>query len=555
MVGIAPMRLRTRWVALSLHSVVILGALQCAGSAHASPNESTSRRAYDSIGSSLPPGVFRKANGRYVRELCAHPAARQIRCLAKQWLPPSWQPNEATSGLLPETADGGAAKPSPISPSLIDSVYGIPATARAKGRTVAIVDTPDNHAFSDLAAYRAMLGMPALERCGGVPTGNGIACFAQVAEDGGPSSNTDPLPAYDGETSLDAAMVSLACPDCSILLVELEPTLCESDLLKGVATAARLGASAISISFAGPEATDPHAIAVAGGRAASAATSCPAEANSPSDPRGPFSTPGHLVFAAAGDYGYDSVHYAFSPTVGGAAPSYPASSPDVVAVGGTALYWSAASSREGIWNRTTSGCSTEFGSPPWQVPLLSGSSCTGRATADISAMATFFSDGIELGLEVIVDGQPLVTEGTSASAPLVAGIFTRLELTTQVSSDLSLIYQHSSSFNDIGSRSYPLPERTSDSNAPAGSSCGILCNVGLGWDGPSGVGSPNGAKLSAWAVHSGTELTRTEPASDGSASNGCAFEVRSHGRSPSGVAIATMLVLALLTRRRHHSTL
>src|SRR5262249_23712918 len=185
-------------------------------------------------------------------------------------------------------------------------------------------------------------------------------------------------------------MVSMGCPDCSILLVEINPRFCESDVLEGVASAARLGASAISISLGGPEANDPNAVSVGKGGAANGTSGCPAEASWQYDAPGPFSTPGHPVFASSGDYAYDSESYHFSPTVNGAAPSYPASSPYVIAVGGTALYWSASSSGEGVWLGTTSGCSSEFAMPLWQAPLLSGSSCRARATADVSAMATFF---------------------------------------------------------------------------------------------------------------------------------------------------------------------
>jgi MYXO-CTERM domain-containing protein len=207
-----------------------------------------------------------------------------------------------------------------------------------------------------------------------------------------------------------------------------------------------------------------------------------------------------LVLASSGDYAYDDELYHLTQISGGAAPSYPASSPYVMAVGGTALYWNGSSAGEGVWEGTTSGCSTEFAMPPWQAPVLARTACTARATADVSAMAAFFYNGVEIGLEAIVGGKALVTDGTSASAPLVAGIFTRLGLTTEMSNDLSWAYTNSSAFNDVGSPSYPIPAKASNTNARAGSSCGILCTAGTGWDGPSGVGSPNGTKLAALPV-------------------------------------------------------
>jgi len=140
--------------------------------------------------------------------------------------------------------------------------------------------------------------------------------------------------------------------------------------------------------------------------------------------------------------------------------------------------------------------------PHWQAAVLSGSACEGRAPVDVSAAATFVSNGAEVGIEIIVNGLTISVVGTSASAPLVAGIFTRLDLTTAASNDLSWVYENRSAFNDVGSAEYPLPSGASNTNTSSNSSCGVLCTAGTGWDGPSGVGSPNGAKLSALPVSS-----------------------------------------------------
>src|SRR5262249_24412595 len=167
---------------------------------------------------------------------------------------------------------------------------------------------------------------------------------------GSPSTNTDPSPAADNETSLDVDMISIGCPDCSILLVEINPVLCETDLSEGVATAARLGASAISIGLRGPEATDPNAILAGKGGATNGTTGCLYERDWQYDLPGPFSTPGHLVFASAGDYAYNNRDIHFSPMLAGASPAYPASSPFVISVGGTVLHVSGSSTGEGVWS-------------------------------------------------------------------------------------------------------------------------------------------------------------------------------------------------------------
>jgi subtilase family serine protease len=232
------------------------------------------------------------------------------------------------------------------------------------------------------------------------------------------------------------------------------------------------------------------------------------------------------VFAASGDFAYDNVNIGFTTTVGGASPSYPASSPYVIAVGGTALYDVTATPTfgEGVWDDgrfglvqasnaetavyqdvTTSGCSTEFAMPPWQASALAGSSCSMRATADVSAFATYFSGGSEKGIEIVLNGVVAgPVEGTSAASPFVAALFTRLGLTDEISNNLGWAYSNLSAFNDVGSSGYTLPSGATLTDAPSGSSCGILCTAQAGWDGPSGVGSPNGTKLAALPVSTTT---------------------------------------------------
>jgi hypothetical protein len=201
-------------------------------------------------------------------------------------------------------------------------------------------------------------------------------------------------------------------------------------------------------------------------------------------------------------------------------------------VGGTSLHATTsltgtATYEEAIWNNesfglgavdqdvTTSGCSTEFAPPPWQSPLLVGTSCAARATADLAGPASFFRNGVEGGILLVVpsvgadsgaDGGPrfLQVEGTSAAAPLVAGIFARLGLTSEASNDLSWVYENATAFNDVGSIGYPTPAGASTTNAQGNTGCGKLCTAGPGWDGPTGVGTPNGANLVALPMSSMT---------------------------------------------------
>ena len=407
----------------------------------------------------LPKGIHLGSNGRYYQDLCDHDQPRF--CLTEKLLPEAFDPTTPVS-FQPEVT------PSGMKPSDIVAAYDIPSGSAAHGKIVAILDSPDSNAYGDLSTYRSTFGLPALPRCNGMPTGT-TPCFAQVAEDGSASSGQDSGANADGETGLDMDMISAACPDCSILLVEITQ-LGDTDFLAGVKTAASLGAVATSISIGGPESNDPNQRCGGGG----------------SDPTG-YTTPGHLVLAASGDFGY------LEENTQCKSPSYPSSAPDVLAVGGTTL--TGGSYSETAWNdgqggqdATTSGCSTEFPMPAWQSSLLSGTGCSNRATADISAAAAFNNaSGQPVAIASYSSGQWQPVEGTSASSPLVAAILTRLGLTDQVSASFGFLYQNIAAFHDV----------TTGADGSGSTCTNKLCKSGAGWDGPTGVGTPNGTALAA----------------------------------------------------------
>ena len=518
-----------RWAVAGLIPAVVLGSLATvAGMGHdaqAQAPSATTQTGGISAGQGelLPHGVHRKESGRYVKDVCDH---GKRRCMAQFFLPEDWKPGMEVPKYPEATSPEAAAQP--MAPKDVLAAYSIPAASASNGKIVAIVDLPDSNALTEVNGYRTHNGIPTLQRCAGMPTGTGAACFAQVNYDGTPSTMTDPQPGEDGEADLDMAMITAACPDCSILLVELKSSLditCEPDYAMAVATAAKLHASATSISIGGPEFTDPNLLALENATDAGPpdpTAPCAFEDSWVYDSAGPFSSPGNLVFAASGDFGYLLGNQGFSATVGGASPSWPSSSPFIVSVGGTALYLSGTSTYgEGVWDGahfgldegtqatsiyqdvTTSGCSTEFGMPPWQTTVLAGTGCNFRGTADISAAATFFSGGTETAIGVYFTNSGVGTYGgfvgTSASSPLVAAIFARLNLTTSASNDLGFMYENPTAFNDVGSSGYKVPTGGKLVDAPASSTCvtskNKLCTAAAGWDGPTGLGSPNGAAL------------------------------------------------------------
>ena len=441
--------------------------------------------------------------GRYVQDLC--PQGQQLTCLARRVMPKGWQPGME---IVPEATATGMA------PSDLIAAYKVPSNTAAHGKIVAILDSPDSKAFSDLTAYRKNYGLPTIPKCSGLPDGK-TTCFAQVAEDGSASTGTDSGNA-DGETSLDMDMISGVCPDCAILLVELT-SLNTPDIQAGVQTAAKLGAVATSISLGGPEGTDP----TGGGQTSM-------------DPTG-YTTPGHLVLAASGDFAYNNNDLGASAGQGSQSPSYPSSAPDIISVGGTNLIKNGSSYEEAVWNDgtfqvcvnascpgqdvTTSGCSTEFAQPSWQATALKSSGCSKRGTADFAAAATF-DDGTGPVAIAVYQGGWQQVEGTSASSPIMAALLTRLGLTDQISANIGWIYQNTSAFNDLGSAAYPVSSKGTNTDAQDPASCGVLCTAGPGWDGPSGVGTPDGAKLVALAGQPSTPDAGPGPGVDGGPGSG-----------------------------------
>jgi hypothetical protein len=457
-------------------------------------------------------------DGRYAQDVCDHAAPRH--CLAQRLLPQTFRPQDARLQQFPGqpgfggqicNGGGGFGGSSPpenaMTPSDVVEAYQIPAASSAGGRIVALVDMPDSNAFDEVNTYRQAFGIPALPKCaGGLPDGK-TPCFAAVDEHGSPDSSLD-CPAGDGETGLDMAMVSAACPDCSILLVQMTEAQQgpqDQDFVTCSATAAKLGAVATSISFGGPE--------------------------QGSDPTG-YTTPGHLVVAASGDAGY--LLEGMTNEGGGQSPSYPASAPDVLSVGGTILQKSEDGYSEVVWNdrsgATSSGCSTEFAMPAFQTQFGAShfGSCAKRASTDVSAAATFVSGsggGIAM-YDAHDKWMPMV--GTSASSPLVAAILTRVGLAAEIADDLGFLYKNMAAFNDVTSGT--------DDNKSLCQTGDVMCTAGPGWDGPTGVGTPNATKLAALDVTGSSSDAGSGSSSGGSSGSSSGSGSGSSSGSSSGTS-------------------
>jgi subtilase family serine protease len=320
-----------------------------------------------------------------------------------------------------------AATPAGYGPADIRAAYNIPAGTGTP--TVAIVDAYGYPgAESDLAVYRAQYGLPACTKANG--------CLKIVNQTGGtkaPRTDTG----WDNEQALDLDMVSAACPNCHILLVQATSA-SFSNLWTAVDYAKTQGVKAISNSYGNTDSSsyaqyDSH---YAGNNIA--------------------------ITVSTGDSGYGA--------------QWPATAPGAVAVGGTSLTKGGSGYSESAWNGAGSGCGLGHPQPTWQCGITNA--CAGRMEADISAVADP-NTGVAVYGPINRNSSGWgVWGGTSASAPLIGALFA---LRNGAINGASSIYSHTGSLHDV----------TTGSN---GSSCPVsyYCHAGTGYDGPTGLGTPNG---------------------------------------------------------------
>jgi hypothetical protein len=333
-----------------------------------------------------------------------------------------YRPSASRVGLAVSTPDGWGAQD-------IAAAYRLPVGA-GPSTLVAVSIAYDSPTLEyDLNVYWAEYGLP--------PCTSDTGCFTKVNQNGDPF----PLPTtsfgWGLEATLDVAMISAVCPTCRILVVEgFSPGF--ADLAATVTTAVRLGAHVVSNSYGARETGQSMRYAAA------------------------YHQPGHVVVAASGDLGFT-------------AASFPANLATVTAVGGTTLTRAdnARGWAETAWAFGGSGCSAYVAKPAAQTDPH----CGGRTTADVAAVA----DNVALYTS---DLGWFTTSGTSASAPIIAGVYALAA--TPSPPGLAGLYAHPEAFFDVvtGTNDYQY----------GGAKCGndYLCVAGPGYDAPTGLGTPNG---------------------------------------------------------------
>jgi kumamolisin len=360
-------------------------------------------------------------------------------------------------------ANGGST--TSFTPVQIASLYKFP-TGTGQGECVAIVELGGGERTADLSAYFSQLGLQAAPKV--------IAISVDHAKDHPTGDPNGP----DGEVMLDIEVVGAIAPDANIAVYFAPNT--DAGFLDAITTAIHDTTnkpSIISISWGGPELSWTQQAMTAFDSAFQAAAAI-----------------GITVCVASGDSGSsDGVND------GGNHVDFPASSPNVLACGGTSLQASgSAITSESVWNDGAQGgaggggMSSFFPLPPWQhgleLMLTSGATqtLTMRGVPDVSGDAD-----PQTGYDVRIDGTDTVIGGTSAVAPLWAGLIARINSVrgSPVGLINAQLYATASVLNGI----------TTGNNGSY--------EAGPGWNACTGLGSPDGTKVAALL-----EQTTTSPA-------------------------------------------
>jgi kumamolisin len=351
------------------------------------------------------------------------------------------------------TARPAAAAPTSYTPPQVASAYNFPAGVDGTGQTIALIELGGGYQTSDLSAYFGNLGLP-------------VPAVSSISVDGATNAPTGDPSGADGEVELDIEVAGSIAGGANIVAYFGPNT--DQGFLDAITTAIHdttNNPNIVSISWGGPESTwTAQALSNFDAAFADAATL------------------GITVCVAAGDNGSSD-----GVTDGLAHVDFPASSPHVLACGGTSLTISGTSiASETVWNdgpqggATGGGISDSFPLPTWQQnasvpPSVNPGANVGRGVPDVAGDAD-----PQTGYVTIVDGQNGAIGGTSAVAPLWAGLTALINQQSGVHLgffNTQLYAQASTSLNDI----------TVGNNG--------AYSAGPGWDACTGLGSPNGTLL------------------------------------------------------------
>jgi kumamolisin len=361
-------------------------------------------------------------------------------------------------------------------PVELGQIYDFPPKTDGSGQTVAIIELGGGFVKADLDTYFKGLGV-------------GSPSVTAVGVDGASNQpGADPSGA-DGEVMLDIEVVGALAPGADIVVYFAPNT--DAGFLDAVASATHADPTPVAISISWGQNEEAWT-----GQARTAMDDAFVDA----------AALGVTVTAAAGDDGS-------SDRVGDgkAHVDFPASSPHVLACGGTRLTADARTgkvSSETVWNNgagagaTGGGFSTTFARPDYQSSVVGGApayasgpapsgggaslarvpASNGRGVPDVSAVAD-----PQTGYKILVDGKSMVIGGTSAVAPLWAALVARL--VQAGGKPLGLLQPKLYAAARAGEVAPGFRDVVSGDNG--------AYSAGPGWDACTGLGVPVGTALGA----------------------------------------------------------
>lgn len=346
-------------------------------------------------------------------------------------------------------------------PNDVAKAYNYPSDVTGNGQCIALIELGGGYRAQDMTNYFAKIRLP-------------VPIIRSVSVDGA-SNNPSTADSADGEVVLDIQVAGAVAPGATIVVYFAPNT--DQGFLDAISQAlhdTKNNPSAISISWGAAESQWTGQAMTNYNQAFMSAAAL-----------------GITIMAAAGDHGSSD-----GQTDGKAHVDFPASSPYVIACGGTTL----AGKTETVWNSgngwaTGGGISDNFPVPDYQSavnlpPPLNAGQKQGRGVPDVAGNADSAT-----GYNVLVDGQWAVIGGTSAVAPLISGLIALLneKLKTKVGYLHPTLYTIDKTvFKDI----------TQGDNITDGLGG---YKAGGGWDACTGLGVPLGAIAGALQKKAGTK--------------------------------------------------
>ncbi|GHF52727.1 subtilase family serine protease [Deinococcus metalli] len=337
------------------------------------------------------------------------------------------------------------ATPAGYSPAQMRHAYGFDTlSAQGAGQTIAIVDAYDDPTIvNDLGVFKTQYGI----------TGCSLSKVNQTGGTRYPRVNAG----WAQEISLDVEWACAIAPQAKILLVEASSASL-TNLNAAVDYAAR-HASVVSMSYGGGDtgsaANDAH-----------------------------YTVPGVSFVASSGDNGTGT--------------SYPATSPYVLAVGGTHLPLDASGNRSGaetVWSGSGGGISTSETEPGYQSAYGITTTSGKRGSPDVAYNADP-NTGVAVYDSTPSQGSSgwLVFGGTSAGAPQWSALIAVVN-SGRSAGPLTTTSASTSPFYSAATGSTNSGANYTDITSGTNGTCGSVCSASTGYDLTTGVGSPRASAL------------------------------------------------------------